>query len=73
MDISVIESIKSKLSRIVSFKFYKSDDTNTNPETTKPKEKVEKIPTVIERPDTPVGGTVKATGKNSPSQKKTKG
>jgi len=28
---------------------------------------------VIERPDTPVGGAMKSSGKNSPSQKKTKG
>jgi len=52
----------------------KTDDaSNPNPQTNQPKEKVEKIPTVIERPDTPVGGTVRSSGKNSPSQKKTKG
>jgi len=38
----------------------------TEGDTTVPKEK---IPTVIERPDTPVGGAMKTSGKNSPSQK----
>jgi len=47
----------------------KTEDTS-NPN--QPKEKVEKTPTVIERPDTPVGGTVKSNTKNSPSQKKQK-
>jgi RNA recognition motif-containing protein len=50
----------------------KAEDTTKDPQTNQPKEKIEKVPTVIERPDTPVGGTIKSSGKNSPSQKKQK-
>jgi len=50
----------------------KSDDTTKDTSENKNLPKVEKVPTVIERPDTPVGGAMKSSGKNSPSQKKQK-
>jgi len=55
-----------------------TDETKTEGDTTtqpkdpkdpKDKEPKEKVVTVIERPETPIGGAMKTTGKNSPSQK----